>query len=308
MQILNSPKKLLKSAVITNSQEPWTKMLSFKPTDYDIRQRHQYIIGAVGPRPIAWASTVNAEGKVNLAPYSFFNAFGSNPATLVFSSNRRGRDNTTKDTLHNIEATHEVVINIVPYDLVYQMNICSTDFDAEVNEFTKAGVTELASDVVKPPRVKESPVQLECKVNEIIHVGEEGGAPNLFICEIVKMHICESVLDEHQQIDPQKLRLVARMGLNYYTKAFDEAVFEIDNPVTVQNLGFDQLPEHIVGSEFLTGNEIAHFAMETSFPTEEEMNGIASSYSMMSIAEKHNTAKTWLKQGNIREAFALLMK
>lgn len=283
-------------------------MLSFNPYDYPIRQRHQYIIGAIGPRPIAWASTVNADGEVNLAPYSFFNAFGSNPPLLVFSSNRRGRDNTTKDTLHNIEATREVVINVVTYDLVHQMNICSTDYDANVNEFVKAGVTELASDIVRPPRVKESPIQFECKVNDIIYTAEEGGAANLFICEIVKMHINEAILDENQQIDPNKLRLVARMGLNYYAKGFEQSVFEIDNPFSKQNLGFDNLPEHIKTSEVLTGNEIATFAMETDFPTEDEMNHISNSYLAMGQMEKHNVAKTLLEQGNVRQAFALLMK
>ena len=283
-------------------------MLSFNPYDLDIRQRHQYIIGAVGPRPIAWASTVDENGKVNLAPYSFFNAFGANPPMLIFSSNRRGRDNTTKDTLHNIEATKEVVINVVTHELVNQMNICSTDYDKEVNEFNKAGVTELPSDVVKPPRVKESPIQFECKVIEIIPTGKQGGAANLFLCNIEKMHIHKSVLDEQEQIDPQKLQLVGRMGLSYYTKAFDESVFEINNPVTKQNLGFDELPDHIRQNEFLTGNEIAQFAMETSFPSEEEMNEISNSYTQLSPLEKHNTVKTWIAQGNVRQAFALLMK
>lgn len=283
-------------------------MLSFNPYDYPIKQRHQYIIGAVGPRPIAWASTVNENGEVNLAPYSFFNAFASNPPTLVFSSNRRGRDNTTKDTLHNIEATREVVINVVTYDLVNQMNISSTDYAAGVNEFLKSGVTMLDSDEVKPPRVKESPIQFECKVKDIIYTGKDGGAANLFICEIVKMHINEAVLDENKQIDPQKLQLVARMGLNYYAKGFGEGVFEIDNPFAKQNIGFDRLPQHIATSEVLTGNEIARIAMETDFPTEEEMDNLASSFLEMSPAEKHHTAQTWLRQGNVREAFALLMK
>ena len=283
-------------------------MISINPYDLDLRQRHQYIIGAVGPRPIAWASTVNNDGKVNLAPYSFFNAFGANPPLLVFSSNRRGRDNTTKDTLHNIQATKQVVINVVTYPLVNQMNICSTEFAADVNEFEKAGVTELPSDVVAPPRVKESPVQFECSVLEILPTGQHGGAANLFLCKIEKIHISEDILDENKQIDPQKLRLVGRMGQSFYTKAFNEAVFEINNPVTVQNIGFDALPDSIKSSDYLTGNEIAQFAMQPEFPSEDEMKGISNSYAQMSPVEKHNTVKAWLKQGHIRQAFALLMK
>lgn len=283
-------------------------MLSFNPYDLDLRQRHQYIIGAVGPRPIAWASTVDKQGNVNLAPFSFFNSFGANPPLLIFSANRRGRDNTTKHTLLNIEETKEVVINIVTHDLVNQMNICSTDYAEDVNEFAKAGVTELASEVVAPPRVKESPVQFECKVIEIIHTGTEGGAGNLFLCHIQKMHIDEAILDENKQIDPQKIQLVGRMGLSYYAKAFDESVFEINNPFADQNLGFNVLPDHIRENKYLSGNEIAQFAMQTSFPSEEEMNEISNSYVQMSPIEKHNTVKTWLQQGNIRQAFALLMK
>jgi len=283
-------------------------MLSFDPYDYPIRQRHQYLIGAVGPRPIAWASTVDKAGNVNLAPYSFFNCFSSNPPLLIFSSNRRGRDNTTKDTLANIEETKEVVINVVNYPLVYQMNICSTEYATGINEFEKAGVTMVDSEVVTPPRVQESPIQFECVVNDIIYTGKEGGAANLFICEVKKMHINEAVLDEEKQIDPQKLKLVARMGKSYYAKAFDESVFEIHNPVDALNLGFDKLPKHIIQSEFLTGNEIAQFAMETSFPTETEMDEISNSFLDMGDGERHQTVKSWLERGNVREAFALLMK
>lgn len=283
-------------------------MLSFNPYDYPIKQRHQYIIGAIGPRPIAWASTINEDGKPNLAPYSFFNAFGANPPMLIFSSNRRGRDNTTKDTLSNIQHTREVVINVVTHDLVNQMNISSTDYDSSIDEFVKAGVTPIESTLVKPMRVKESPIQFECKVKDIIYTGQEGGAANLFLCEIVQIHIDESILDQEQQIDPNKLKLIGRMGKNYYSKAFDDSIFEINNPFDVQNLGFDQLPKHIVESKVLLGNEIAKLAMETSLPTEDEMHNISKSYLEMSEIEKHNVAKGWINQGHIREAFALLVK
>jgi len=279
-------------------------MISFNPYDVPIPKRHQYITGSVGPRPICWASTVNEKGEINLAPYSFFNAFGSNPATLIFSSNRRGRDNTTKDTLHNIKETMEVVINVVPFDLVNQMNISSTDYPADVNEFEKAGVTPIDSVVVKPKRIKESPVQFECKVKEIISMGEIGGAANLFICEIVQMHIDESILDESEMIDPNKLDLVGRMGKNYYVRASGNAVFEINNPFEKMNIGFNGLPKHIVESKTLTGNEIAQLAMETSLPDSEEIENTVKD---LSINNKEATAKKLIKEDKIRTALCVLL-
>lgn len=279
-------------------------MISFNPYDIPIPKRHQYITGAVGPRPICWASTVNSKGELNLAPYSFFNAFGSNPATLVFSSNRRGRDNTTKDTLHNIKETMEVVINVVPFDLVNQMNISSTDYPATTNEFEKAGVTPIDSVVVKPKRIKESPVQFECKVKEIISMGEVGGAANLFICEIVHMHIDEAILDEEGVIDPQKIDLVGRMGKEFYVRASGSSVFEINNPFSKINLGFDGLPQHIVESKVLTGNEIAQLAMEVDLPNAEE---IANTLSNVDFNNKEATAKQLIKNGEIRTALCVLL-
>jgi flavin reductase (DIM6/NTAB) family NADH-FMN oxidoreductase RutF len=284
-------------------------MLSFNPYDLPIPQRHQYILGAVGPRPICWASTVNKDGQPNLAPYSFFNAYSSNPPILVFSSNRRGRDNTTKDTLHNIEATMEVVINVVPFALVNQMNISSTDYASEINEFEKSGVTAVPSELVKPPRVKESPVQFECKVKQIIALGNEGGAGNLFICEILKMHIDESILDEDKQIDPHKIDLVGRMGNEYYVRASQDAIFEINNPFSKINIGFDGLPMHIKTSKHLTGNEIALMAMETSLPSPEEISEAKSKYLCQNDFEDSffTKAKKLLTEGKAREALAILL-
>lgn len=284
-------------------------MLSFNPYDLPIRQRHQYMIGAVGPRPICWASTVDENGNSNLAPYSFFNGFSSNPPTLIFSSNRRGRDNTTKDTLENIQKTMEVVINVVPYSLVHQMNISSTDYPSGVNEFEKAGVTAIPSETVKPFRVKESPVQFECKVKEIIAIGNEGGAGNLFICEIQKLHIDESILDENQQIDPHKIDLVGRMGGNYYVRASGEAVFEINNPFEKLNLGFDGLPNHIKTSKILTGNEIAQFAMETNLPSIEEIEAAKTKHRCRNDFEENDfkKAQKLIELGAIREALCILM-
>lgn len=278
-------------------------MLSFNPYDVPIPKRHQFITGAVGPRPICWASTVNAKGEMNLAPYSFFNSFGSNPPTLVFSSNRRGRDNTTKDTLHNIKETMEVVINVVPYKLVNQMNISSTDYPSHINEFAKAGVTPIDSVLIKPKRVKESPVQFECKVKEIISLGEVGGAGNLFICEIVHMHIATEILDSNGMIDPQKIDLVGRMGKEYYVRASGSAVFEINNPFEKINIGFDGLPKHIVESNFLTGNEIAQLAMETTLPNKEEIKNIKLEYPSSSPF----VIKKLISIGKTKEALALLV-
>jgi len=287
-------------------------MLSFDPYDYGIRERHQFIIGAIGPRPIAWASTVNESGQPNLAPYSFFNAFGAHPPTLVFSSNRRGRDNTTKDTLHNIEQTKEVVINVVNYDLVNQMTISSTDYDTTVNEFEKAGVSALESVKVRPYRVKESPVQFECKVRDIVYTGQEGGAANLFICEIVHMHIDERILDETNSIDPHKLQLVGRMGKSYYTKGFGDGVFQVNNPFQDLNLGFDRLPDKILTSNVLTGNEIGQLAMLTEFPSSshiESIQVISEVEKALSVSSDaiHLLAKEWIERGKVMDAFALLM-
>lgn len=278
-------------------------MLSFNPYDIPIPIRHQYITGSVGPRPICWASTINEKGDLNLAPYSFFNSFGSNPPTLVFSSNRRGRDNTTKDTLHNISNTMEVVINVVPYSLVNQMNICSTDYPSTINEFKKAGVTPIDSKMVKPKRIKESPVQFECKVKEIISLGEVGGAGNLFICEIVYMHINEAILDENGMIDPHKIDLVGRMGKEYYVRASGDAVFEINNPFEKMNLGFDGLPKHIVESPFLTGNQIAQLAMETELPNQNEIIDIKQEYKNFN----NQTIIKLIDLGKNKEALALLL-
>lgn len=282
-------------------------MISYDPLEVPIRKRHQFITGSVGPRPICWASTVNEKGESNLAPYSFFNAIGSNPPLLVFSSNRRGRDNTTKDTLHNIKTTKEVVINVVPYRLVNQMNISSTDYASGVNEFEKAGVTGIKSKLVKPLRVKESPVQFECKVKEIVTFGDIGGAPNLFICEILQMHFSEDILDDEGMVDPQKIDLVGRMGKEYYVRAQGNSIFEINNPFSKINLGFDGLPRHIVESAVLSGNEIAQLAMETSLPGENEIKEVRNEMSINYSEDREINAKRLIEAGEIRKALCILI-
>jgi len=286
------------------------RMFSFNPLDIPIRERHQHIISAVGPRPIAWASTMNKDGKANLAPYSFFNAFGSNPPTLVFSSNRRGRNNTTKDTLHNIEDNREVVINVVSQQLLHQMTISSTEYNAEVDEFVKAGVSKLESETIRPYRVKESPVQFECKVTDIVYTGKEGGAANLFICNIERMHMDERILDENGRIDAQKIQLMGRMGGSNYVKAFGDSVIEINNPFDKLNLGFDQLPDHIKHSTVLSGNDIAKMAMLTDFPNNVLIESIGLMPEVSELSDNvalHQLAQQWLDKGEVEEAFALLL-
>ncbi|MCB9334392.1 MAG: flavin reductase family protein [Lewinellaceae bacterium] len=245
-------------------------MLTIDPTQIPTKDLHQYILGAVAPRPIAFASTLSTDGVPNLAPYSFFNAFSSNPPILIFSSNRRVANNTTKDTLKNVEDTGEVVINVVPYSIVRQMALCSIEFDAGVNEFEKAGLTPLPSERVKPFRVAESPVHMECVVERVLPLGALGGAGNLVVCRIVLMHINEQVLSDTGRIDPQKIDLMGRMGRFYYARASGDAVMEVVQKVTDIGVGFDALPEGLRHSKILTGNELARFASLQALPGREE--------------------------------------
>lgn len=243
-------------------------MLSIDPSKIPTKDLHQYILGAVSPRPIAFASTISTEGVPNLAPYSFFNAFSSNPPILIFSSNRRVSNNTTKDTLKNVEDTGEVVINVVPHAIVRQMALASIEYGPEVNEFVKSGLTPLPSERVRPFRVAESPVQMECTVEKILPLGENGGAGNLIICRIVRMHISESVLNEKGRIDPHKIDLMGRMGRFYYVRASGAAVEEIVQEVTSLGIGFDGLPKTLLHSKVLTGNNLGQLASLTALPDE----------------------------------------
>ncbi len=242
-------------------------MLHIDPKAIATRDLHQFILGTVAPRPIAFVSTIDAEGRPNLAPYSFFNAFSSNPPIVVFSSNRRVTDNTTKDTLHNIRATGEAVINMVNYAIVRQMAVCSVEFPAGVSEFEQSGLTPIPSEVVRPPRVKESPAHLECKVRDIITLGEHGGAGHLIICEVVRLHISEEVVDERGRIDPHKIDLMGRLGRAYYVRASGDAVYTIVQPVTKMVIGYPSLPEHVRHSRVLTGNHIGLLAGLHEVPT-----------------------------------------
>lgn len=280
------------------------------PKELETKRFHSLLLGAIGPRPIAFASTITEDGQANLAPYSFFNAFSSNPPILIFSSNRRVRDNTTKDTLSNVEANGEVVINVVSYNIARQMALASVEYPGDVDEFEKAGFHKLDSEMVKPYRVKESPVQFECKVQEIKPLGEHGGAGNLIICEVVLMHVDERILDADGKIDQHKIDLVGRAGGMRYVRASGEAVFEIVQPVAQIGIGFDQLPEAIRHSTVLTGSELGALAAVEALPTEDEIKAeLAGNPRLSSYSEEdlHRMAQKMIAGGGIENAWRILM-
>ena len=292
-------------------------MISFTPSDIAHPKMHQYLLGAIAPRPIALASTMDAEGKPNLSPFSFFNVFGVNPTTLIFSPSRRGRDNTTKDTFENVKELPEVVINMVTYDMVSQVSLSSVEFPKGTDEFVKAGFGKVPSDLVRPYRVKESPVHIECRVRQIIETGSGGGAANLVICEILKVHISKLVLDPDGMIDQDKIRLVGRMGRNWYCKAFGEGIFEVEKPLQKAGIGIDTLPENIRHSKVLTGNDLGKLGNLERMPGRDELDefravlergdhplvaGIPSD-----TKARYALAKEMLKKGMAADALKLLL-
>lgn len=240
-------------------------MRTIGPKDKPLAEFHNMLLTAIAPRPICFASTIDKDGNPNLSPFSFFNVFGSNPTTLIFSPARRVRDNTIKHTLENVLETGEVVINVVNYAMVQQMSLASCEYPKGVDEFTKSGFTPLASEMVKPFRVKESPVQFECKVRDVIYTGEEGGAGNLIICEMLLMHIADNVMTATGGIDQEKIDLVARAGYDYYVRA-SRGLFEVPKPNRSLGMGVDQLPENIRLSKVLTGNDLGMLANEQALP------------------------------------------
>ena len=287
-------------------------MLSIIPQEVSTSKLHSYLLSAVSPRPIAFASTVDGLGNVNLSPFSFFNVFSANPPILVFSPARRVRDNTTKHTLENILITKEVVINIVNYDMVQQMSLSSTEYPDGVNEFLKSGLTEVASDIVKPPRVKEAPVHFECKVNDVIALGNEGGAGNLIIAEVVKLHIKETILDADGKIDANKIDTVARMGGNWYNRS-REGMFEVIKPIKTRGIGVDALPLSIKNSEILTGNDLGILGNSESIPSMDEVKEYLSlmvekSLDIQTVNKKklEEQAQNMIQEGTILDAFKLL--
>ena len=293
-------------------------MPSYNLKELPTKEAHAFLLGAVGPRPIALASTIDENGRVNLSPFSYFNVFSSNPPILIFSPARRVRNNTTKDTHRNAEAIREVVINIVNYDIVQQTSLSSTEYETGINEFLKAGLTEVPSETVAPPRVKEAPVQFECKVNDIISLGKDGGAGNLIVCEVERMHAQNQVLDDQGKIDMHKIDLVARMGGNYYCRAQGDALFEVEKPLATRGMGVDQLPQAIRQSSILSGNDLGQLGNTEKWPAPEavkdksreaQITEIFKSYPGLPERQEklHHLASELLKEYQVEEAWKVLL-
>jgi len=293
-------------------------MLTLDPKSLATGTLHQYLLGAIGPRPIAFASTIDEAGRSNLAPFSFFNVFSANPPIMIFSPARSGRSNTTKDTYNNIKAIPEVVINVVNFDIVQQMSLASSPYAPGISEFEKAGFTPIASECIKPFRVAESPVQFECKVNQVMELGKEGGAGNLIICEVLRIHISENVLNADGLIDQHKIDLVSRMGGNWYCRSDRSSMFEIQKPITTCGIGFDQLPADIRNSKVLSGNDLGFLAGIEELPNETDVN----EYKLLELSEiflslennpqeletaLHQQAKTLIGEQNLEEAWKCLL-
>ncbi len=290
------------------------------PKEVSTQVLHSYLLGAIAPRPIAFASTIDENGNVNLSPFSFFNVFGANPPLLIFSPARRVRDNTIKHTLENVKEHPEVVINMVNYAMVEQMSLASTEYEKGVNEFEKAGFTAAPSHIVSPPRVLEAPVSFECKVNEIIETGQEGGAGNLIICEVVLIHVLDEVLDDNGKIDPFKMDAVARMGGDWYCRANGNSLFEIPKPINNKGIGVDAIPQVIRESVVLTGNNLGRLGNFESLPTQEEVNELKNEPEIQELLLRfqndqeslifnlHQLAKEYLENGETERAWKILLQ
>ena len=284
-------------------------MLSINPQEISTKKLHSYLLGAVAPRPIAFASTVDRDGNPNLSPFSFFNVFGAKPTILIFSPARRVKNNTTKHTLDNALATKQVVINVVNYAIVQQMSLSSSDYPQGVNEFEKAGFTMLPSEKIQPFRVAESPVQFECKVNDVIFTGEKGGAGNLIVCEVLKIHISDQVLADDGSIDQHKIDLVARAGGSFYTRARD-GFFEIPKPITTIGIGVDALPIEIKNSKVLTGNNLGLLGNIAQLPTQEAVNNFGKEHPKfigLETTKKHTFVQEYLKNNDVESAWKVLL-
>ncbi|KGO91464.1 flavin reductase family protein [Flavobacterium subsaxonicum] len=288
-------------------------MLTIDPKELTTQKLHGYLQSSVGPRPIALASTVDKNGVPNLSPFSFFNLFSSNPPILIFSPSRRVRDNTVKHTLLNAELNREVVINVVSYGMVEQTSLSSTEYAAGVNEFDKAGFTMIPSDIVAPFRVKEAPVQFECRVNDIIALGTEGGAGNLILCEVLKMHIDESILDEHGAIDQHKIDLVSRLGGNWYSRS-SQGLFEVEKPLTTLGVGVDAIPAFVKSSAVFDGNDLGKLGNVETLPTEEEVSiFVKESFEVKGVLsaddqdKKLLKAKEYLDNNRVSDAWKVLL-
>ena len=293
-------------------------MLTIDPAELGNPKTHHYLLGAVGPRPICFASTIDQDGVPNLAPFSFFNVFSSNPPVAIFSPARSGRTGKQKDTYNNVKIIPEVVINVVNYSIVEKMSLASSPYDPDVDEFIKSGLTPIESETVKPFRVKESPVQMECEVFNVMELGETGGAGNLIMCKIKKIHINEDILDENQMIDQEKIDLVSRMGGNWYCRADANSMFEIAKPITTCGIGIDNIPDDILNSKVLTGNDLGKLGGIEALPDETEVNEhklVALSELFIDLEDQpselekklHLKAQALLKEDKLVEAWKTLL-
>jgi flavin reductase (DIM6/NTAB) family NADH-FMN oxidoreductase RutF len=284
--------------------------------DLKTAEKQYYLQHVVAPRPVCFASTIDKEGNVNLSPFSFYNLFSSNPPIVIFSPSRRVRDNTTKHTLENVMQVPEVVINIVTYEMVHQVSLASCEYPKEMNEFEKAGFTSEPATLIKPPMVKESNVKMECKVLEVKPLGTEGGAGNLVICEVLRMHIDDSLLDENKKLDQRKIHHIARLGGDWYCKVNESNLFTVPKPNTELGIGVDALPEGIRNSDILSGNDLGHLANVREMPVIEpsfddsHLKNIIQYYSLNPDdmeKELHTYAKKLLAEGKVREAWQVLL-
>jgi len=279
-------------------------MLTINPKEVSVAELHGYLQSAIAPRPIAFASTIDQDGNVNLSPFSFFNVFGTNPPTLIFSPNRRVRDGSQKHTLENVLVHDEVVINMVSFDMVEQMSLASCEYERGVNEFDKAGFTQVDSVMVKPPRVKESKASFECKVKQVVQMSEEGGSPNLVICEIVLAHFSEDILDESGKIDQTKTDWVARLGGDWYVRASGDALFKVAKPNLQKGIGVDAIPDSIKNDGRFSGNDLGKLGNIEKLPTQEEIDAFLSANSNTDLKD---LAKDLLANDQVREAWMALL-
>lgn len=287
-------------------------MKTVDPKQIPTGELHQLLLGAVAPRPIAFVSTIDQAGNVNLSPFSFFNVFSANPPILIFSPARRVRDNTVKHTLQNVQEVPEVAISVVSYEMVQQVSLASTEYAKGVNEFLKSGFTEVASQIIAPPYVAESPVSFECKVREVKPLGEEGGAGNLVICEVEMIHIKESIFTDGA-IDPYKLDSVARLGGEWYARVQAGALFQVEKPIGNTGIGIDRLPDHVKSSRVLSGNHLGQLGNVDQIPApegpdDETISTIEKGLTKSEVQEKlHRLASDYLNEGNVTKAWKVLM-
>lgn len=279
-------------------------------------EKQYYLQHVVAPRPICFASTIDKDGHVNLSPFSFFNLFSSNPPVVIFSPARRVRDNTTKHTLQNVLEVPEVVINMVTYDMVQQVSLASCEYPEDVNEFIKAGFTEESATLIRPPMVKESKVKMECKVLEVKPLGHEGGAGNLVICEVLRMHMDDSLFNEEHKLDQRKIEHVARLGGDWYCRVNETNLFRVEKPNTQLGIGVDALPPAVRNSSFLSGNDLGQLANVHAYPEIEpsfddaHLKQIIQYYSINPPEmekELQLYAKKLLAAGNVHAAWQVLL-